>query len=116
MDQYKRDECAIDFADTMSRSVHVSALALVLLFALDAAAQTYSIQTFAGPPLPVHGAPAIGQNLIHPNAVASDNEGGFYFSSYDNRVYRVTAQGTLLIVAGDGSYGFGGDGGPAIAA
>jgi sugar lactone lactonase YvrE len=47
--------------------------------------------------------------------VAPDGTGGFYVSSSThNQVYRVSAEGILTVVAGNGTAGYSGDGGPAI--
>jgi sugar lactone lactonase YvrE len=80
-------------------------------------AQSVIITTYAGPQMPVNEAPATTQTIDQPQSLASDGAGGFYVaSSFQNRVYRVTANGRLRLVAGIGSPGFSGDGGPATLA
>jgi sugar lactone lactonase YvrE len=80
-------------------------------------AQVGIITTYAGPPLPVNGARATDQAIGSPSSIAIDRAGGFYISGADlNRVYRVSADGKITLVAGNGSYGFAGDGGPATSA
>src|SRR5438093_760224 len=75
------------------------------------------ITTYAGPPLPVSGQPAVTQAIDGPRSVAPDGAGGFFVSSpYQNRVYHVGADGTLTLTAGSGKPGSSGDGGPAISA
>jgi sugar lactone lactonase YvrE len=65
----------------------------------------------------VDGAPAVTQDIGNPYAVAADGAGGFYFSlSYQNRIYKVAADGSIKPAAGIGTSGFSGDGGPATAA
>jgi sugar lactone lactonase YvrE len=98
----------------MSRTAHgILGLILVLFFRPLGEAQSSTITTFAGPALPRGGAPAITQSIDKPLSVIPDSAGGFYFSSYaQNRVYRVTSNGLISLVAGS-SYGFAGDGGPA---
>jgi sugar lactone lactonase YvrE len=72
--------------------------------------------TVVGPQLPVSGGAALSQAVDSPWGVATDLGGGLYIvSNHQNRVYAVTPDGTLLVVAGS-SYGFGGDGGPATEA
>jgi sugar lactone lactonase YvrE len=79
-------------------------------------AQSGIITTYAGPSLPVNGRQAITQAIDGPFSVALDGAGGFYVvSPSQNRVYRVFADGTLILIAGS-SYGYSGDGGPATAA
>src|SRR5579871_5489478 len=66
-------------------------------------AQSYSVTTVAGPGFPVNGSLATTQAIDFPYAVISDGAGGFYISSYaPSRIYRVSAAGTLTIVAGTG--------------
>lgn len=55
--------------------------------------------------------------LNKPYGIAIDSTGILYISEYANhRVRKVTADGTISTVAGKGTAGFGGDGGPATAA
>ena len=84
--------------------------------ASSAIAQSPTITTYVGPPLPETGQPALTQALDAPAAVVADGAGGFYVASVaQNRVYRVAADGRLTVIAGS-SYGFGGDGGQATSA
>ena len=70
------------------------------------------------------GGPATTARLSSPFAVAALADGGFLiadqsngFASFDaSRVRRVTADGTISTVAGNGLRGFSGDGGPATSA
>jgi hypothetical protein len=80
-------------------------------------AQVGIITTYVGPGLPVNGALATTQVIDTPGSVASDGAGGFYVASvHQNRVYRVTADGKLSLVAGNGNNGNSGDGGQATSA
>jgi sugar lactone lactonase YvrE len=80
-------------------------------------AQSGIITTYAGPALPVNGSTAASQAIDAPMSVAPDGAGGFYVASYyQNRVYRVTADGRLSLIAGSSSQGYSGDGGPATSA
>lgn len=75
------------------------------------------ITTYAGPPALIEGAQASSQAIDQPASVAWDHAGGFYFASpVQNKVYRVTADGRIHTVAGNGSPGFSGDRGPATSA
>jgi hypothetical protein len=61
------------------------------------------------------GGPATQAQLIAPLDIAVGPDGSFYFVD-DLRVRRVTPDGIITTVAGNGVYGFSGDGGPAIQA
>jgi hypothetical protein len=102
---------------------HRSSFTIIAAFllVLDGAAQTPTfkqvLSKYVGPPLPVSGTQAITQVVDSGSDPISDGDGGFYFVSLmQNRVYRVKADGTLLVIAGTAAVGFSGDGGLAIAA
>jgi len=83
-------------------------------------AQTGIITTSAGNGIPGFsgdGGPATLAQLDSPTGVAVDSAGNLYIpDSVNNRVRMVTAAGVISTVAGNGSFGFGGDGGPATSA
>jgi sugar lactone lactonase YvrE len=63
------------------------------------------------------GGPATSAELYYPVSVAVDNAGNLYIAEYFNsRIRKVDATGTISTVAGNGSLGYAGDGGPATAA
>ncbi|MFD5541242.1 RICIN domain-containing protein [Streptomyces sp. NPDC127079] len=63
------------------------------------------------------GGPATAAVLNYPLGVAVDSTGVLYISDHSNhRVRKVTADGKISTVAGTGSPGFRGDGGPAVSA
>ena len=64
------------------------------------------------------GAAATAAKLDSPRGLALDSSGNLYIADYsNNRVRKVNlSTGTITTVAGDGSAGFGGDGGAATAA
>ena len=80
-----------------------------------------TISTFAGggttvvTTVPV---PATQAALGSPQGIVVDQSGNVYFSdAHQNRVYEVSATtGNIFVVAGNGKYGFTGDGGPATLA
>ncbi len=64
------------------------------------------------------GGVATGADLNFPQAIAVDGGGNLYIADTNNRVIRKVAAATGIIstVAGTGSYGYSGDGGPATSA
>jgi uncharacterized protein (TIGR03437 family) len=63
------------------------------------------------------GGPATSAYLQYPTGVAVDGKGNLFIADYGNiRVRRVTPDGIITTVAGNGALGFSGDGGQATAA
>ena len=64
------------------------------------------------------GGPAVSASLNHPYRVSVDSSGNVYFAEqFNHRVRKVDAvTGIITTIAGNGTLGFSGDGGPAIAA
>ena len=63
------------------------------------------------------GGPAVEAQLNQPTDVALDGAGNLYIADWGNsRIRKVDAAGVITTVAGDGTYGYGGDGGPATEA
>jgi sugar lactone lactonase YvrE len=62
------------------------------------------------------GGPATSASLNIPIAVAVDGSGNIYIAEMRNRVRKVDVNGIITTVAGDGTVGFTGDGGPGTAA
>lgn len=64
------------------------------------------------------GGPATNANLDRPSAVAIDSFGNILIADTDNRrIRRIDAQtGIISTIAGNGTFEFGGDGGPALMA
>ena len=61
--------------------------------------------------------PATSASLNYPGAIATDSAGTVYFNDDVNyRTRRISTNGTITTVAGNGSQGFSGDGGPATSA
>jgi hypothetical protein len=93
-----------------------------VLFALPsgAAAATNNIFTKAGSGFEGFagdGGPATSAGLFSPTSVSATADGGFLVVEVgDHRVRKVSANGTITTVAGDGRQGFAGDGGPATQA
>ena len=80
----------------------------------DSEVASYGIDTFAGLRVSGDGGPAVEAWLDRPQGVAVDLAGNVYIAdTYNHRIRRVDATGTITTIAGTGEYGFGGDGGPA---
>jgi sugar lactone lactonase YvrE len=63
------------------------------------------------------GGPATAADISSPSGVAVDGQGNLFIADTSNyRIRRVTSDGIINTVAGNGSRGFGGDGGPATSA
>jgi uncharacterized protein (TIGR03437 family) len=63
------------------------------------------------------GGMATAAQLNTPQAVAADSSGNFYIAdTFNNVVRKVTAAGVVSTIAGNGTAGFGGDGGAATSA
>ena len=63
------------------------------------------------------GGPATSAMLSYPYGVAVDADGNLFIAdTYNHRVRRVDAGGQISTVAGTGSFGYAGDGGPAVSA
>jgi len=88
---------------------------IMLLVAAVASGQQDYINNFAGGG--PNNVPALQANLEYPGTTATDSAGNYYIVSYyQERVFKVSPSGTLTVLAGNGFYGYGGDGGPATQA
>jgi uncharacterized protein (TIGR03437 family) len=77
------------------------------------------ITVFAGADyrFPAQSLPALQAPLSTPTVITTDTKGNVYFGDSENlRVMRVSPDGTLTVVAGNGLLGNSGDGGPATSA
>ena len=77
-----------------------------------------TISTFAGNGVAGFGGdggPATSAQLNSPRDVTADAAGNVYIADRgNNRIRKVFPDGTITTIAGDGTAGFGGDGGPAV--
>jgi hypothetical protein len=77
---------------------------------------TFAGTGLSGPPTSGNGGPATSANMA-PAGVAVDGQGNLYIADYANNLVReVTPGGTINTVAGTGTAGSSGDGGPATSA
>ena len=92
---------------------------LTLLMSWPTFGQTYTITTVAGngtQGMSGDNGPAASAQLNRPEGVAVDSAGNLYIADlYNSRVRRVS-NGVITTVAGNGTGGFSGDGGPATTA
>jgi len=93
------------------------ATAILLASATSALGQTYIGSIFAGTLVP-ENVPATSISLANVAALAADSSGNIFLAVLSSAaVFRVDAKtGILTRVAGNGTSGFSGDGGPAVAA
>ena len=78
-----------------------------------------TITTVAGsfPGFSGDGGPAISASLRFPSGVTLDGASNLFIADLsNNRIRKVDTSGTITTVAGNGIFGFGGDGGPATSA
>src|SRR5437867_3017991 len=63
------------------------------------------------------GGPAINAQLRDPRGMAVDGDGNLFIADWGNsRIRKVSSSGIITTVAGTGTYGYSGDGGPATSA
>ena len=79
------------------------------------------ITTVAGNGSPVSsstgdGGPATAAFITSPHGVALDSHNNLYITDSSARVRKVSTAGTITTIAGNGSQGYSGDGGPALSA
>ena len=93
---------------------------LLTMLAASATASEWTISTLAGTGtagFSGDGGPAIAAQLNNPFGVVRGPDGAIWFCEYSgHRVRRIAADGTISTVAGNGTRGFSGDGGPATEA
>lgn len=62
------------------------------------------------------GGPAVNAELSFPGSVVIDNAGNLYIGDYNMVIRKIDPSGIITTYAGTGTFGYSGDGGPAIAA
>ncbi len=107
------------FAEIPVAMRRLSFVVLSAGLSLAGSAQTYTISTIAGTGTPGtsgDGGPAISAGLLYPQGLAITSDGRLYFTQGSDHVVRMvdTQTGTISHVAGIGSIGYAGNGGPAV--
>ena len=99
-----------------SHTLFALSLALaVLLFIPQVSVAQYDISTVAGGG--PNGLTSLNASIGYPDSVAIDSSGNTYIAdSYSSHIFKVEASGNLTVVAGNGTHGYSGDGGPATSA
>jgi trimeric autotransporter adhesin len=83
--------------------------------AVDGTITTFAGTGFSG--FPGDNGPAVSAQLAYPQGIALDGSGNLLIADSDNyRIRKVSANGTISTIAGNGTYGLSGDGGPASSA
>ena len=86
-------------------------------FAQSAVPLAYRIDTFAGANPTRDVVDAHEEYISYPNALAVDSKGNVYYNDLSRALIRkIAPDGTITTVAGNGTSGYSGDGGPATAA
>jgi hypothetical protein len=83
--------------------------------AIDSAGLIHRFAGTATPGFSGDGGPAVNALLDHPRALATDGAGNVYIGAR-GRIRKVSPSGIISTIAGTGTFGFSGDGGPATAA
>lgn len=97
-----------------SGNVYFSSTALNTVFKLDAAGVVTWFAGSGAPGSSGDGGPALIAELNQPAGVAVDRSGNVYIADNGNsRIRRVDSSGTITTLAGNGIFGYKGDGGPA---
>ena len=107
------DGVAVDAAGNS----YVADSALGLVYKVSAAGVATIYAGTGEPGYSGDGGPATSAQLFYPASLAIDSSGNLFIADTGNSVIRkVSPSGTITAFAGNGTYGYSGDGGPATAA
>src|SRR5215469_13580170 len=102
----------------MHRTIVIAILASgALAWAQPATPIAYRIETVAGANPTQEGIGARDEYISYPNALVADASGNIYYNDLSRaQIRKISAEGTITTVAGNGFSGFSGDGGAAVEA
>ncbi|MGD0501006.1 MAG: M36 family metallopeptidase, partial [Bryobacteraceae bacterium] len=84
------------------------------IYRLDLSSGLITLVAGGGASYPGDGGPAASASLAGPVGMTFDGSGNLYIADYGhNRIRKVSPDGIITTVVGNGSYGYSGDGGPA---
>lgn len=98
----------------------IKSLGLVFVFGgvftgIAVAQPQFLVTTAAGGSIQQTPVAALSAAIVQPQRVAVDGSGNVYFTA-SNAVFKMSASGTLTLLAGTGRVGYAGDGGPGVQA
>ncbi len=98
-------------------NLYISSTSLHCIFKVDLVGTLNRIAGTCRPGYTGDGGPAVSAQLNFPRGLAVDAAGNVYIAESNNNVIRrVSPDGIIITVAGNGTAGFSGDGGPATSA
>ena len=107
----------LDVAVDSTGNVYIADAANARIRKVDTSGMISTIAGDGGSGFGGDGGPAIAAQLGNPAGVALDNLGNVYVAdSATDRIRKIDTAGTISTIAGDGTFNFSGDGGPATAA
>ena len=106
--------CALDIAVDRSDCIYVANYFSHRIRKIDAAGIITTVAGTGASGFGGDGGQATNAALSYPNALTADSSGNVYFIDSNNyRIRKITAEGVIATVAGNGLEGFAGDNGPA---
>lgn len=107
----------VGLATDKAGNVYFSCETMHVVFELSSSGMLTRVAGTGVPGFSGDGAAALGAALHNPQGLAIDTAGNLYIADVGNaRVRKVSASGAITTVAGTGTLGFSGDGGPATSA
>ncbi|MCG6895290.1 MAG: hypothetical protein LJE65_16940, partial [Desulfobacteraceae bacterium] len=96
-------------------NIYIARAGMDIVDKLDTQGNLVRVAGTGNPGFSGDGGPATRAELNYAHSVAVDATGNVFIADYyNNRIRKVDPDGIITTVAGNGSYGFSGDGGPAV--